>query len=52
MGRPISGEYRQGRVLLSGVQDPSGLNLAFELDKGFVHCSFDAGRGNAILRVW
>lgn len=32
MGRPISSDYLLGRKLLSGVLDPSGLGVAFELD--------------------
>lgn len=42
MGRPISTEYTQGRKLLTGVLDPSGLNLAFELDGNRVFCHVDA----------
>ncbi|MFZ9887769.1 MAG: hotdog fold domain-containing protein [Myxococcota bacterium] len=32
MGRPISGEYRIARRLLTGALDPTGLQLPFELD--------------------
>jgi len=42
MGRPISTEYTQGRKLLTGVLDPSGLGLAFELDGNRVFCHVDA----------
>lgn len=42
MGRPISGEYRLGRKLITGASDPSGLNLAFELDAMRVFTHFDA----------
>lgn len=50
MGRPISGEYRLGRKLLTGSTDPSGLNLAFALDGNRVFTQFDskhplAGKG-------
>lgn len=44
MGRPISGEYRHGRRLLTGVLDPSGLDLPFELDGPRVSCTFEADR--------
>ena len=42
MGRPISTEYTQGRKLLTGVLDPNGLGLAFELDGNRVFCHVDA----------
>lgn len=42
MGRPISTEYNQGRKLLTGVLDPSGLGIAFELDGNRVFCHVDA----------
>jgi acyl-CoA thioesterase FadM len=41
MGRPISPEYRSGRRLFFGVTDPSGLNLAFELDGSRVYTHVD-----------
>ena len=41
MGRPISGEYRLARRILSGVVDPSGLDLSFELDGSRVFSHFD-----------
>ena len=44
MARPISGDYRHARRLLSGVADPSGLNLAFQLDGNRVFCTLDATR--------
>jgi acyl-CoA thioesterase FadM len=42
MGRPISTEYNLARKLLTGVVDPSGLSLAFELDGNRVFCHVDA----------
>lgn len=42
MGRPISTEYAVGRKILTGVLDPSGLKLVFELDGNRVHCSVEA----------
>jgi hypothetical protein len=42
MGRPISTEFTQARKLLTGVLDPSGLGLAFELDGNRVFCHVDA----------
>jgi hypothetical protein len=42
MGRPISTEYALARKLLTGVLDPSGLALAFELDGNRVFCHVDA----------
>jgi acyl-CoA thioesterase FadM len=36
MARPISGEYRLARQILTGKRDPSGLNLGFFLDAGRV----------------
>jgi hypothetical protein len=45
MGRPISTEYTQARKLLTGVHDPSGLALAFELDGNRVFCHVDANDG-------
>jgi acyl-CoA thioesterase FadM len=32
MGRPISSDYLLGRKLLTGVTNPSGLGVSFELD--------------------
>lgn len=43
MGRPISTEYALGRKILTGVPDPSGLKLVFELDGSRVFCHVDAG---------
>jgi len=42
MGRPISTEYIAARKILTGVQDPSGLRLVFELDGNRVFCHVDA----------
>lgn len=42
MGRPISTEYAVGRKILTGVPDPSGLKLVFELDGNRVLCHVDA----------
>ena len=42
MARPISGEYRLARQILTGKRDPSGLNLAFYLDAGRVLSKGDA----------
>ena len=42
MGRPISTEYTIGRKLLTGVSDPSGFGLVFELDGNRVFCHVDA----------
>ena len=42
MGRPISIEYLVGRKILTGVPDPSGLKLVFELDGNRVLCHVDA----------
>src|SRR5581483_2641097 len=42
MGRPISIEYTAGRRILTGVADPSGLRLVFELDGNRVFCHVDA----------
>ena len=42
MGRPISTDYTSARKLLTGVVDPSGLALAFELDGNRVFCHVDA----------
>ncbi len=44
MGRPISGEYRIARRILTGSLDPSGLNLPFELDGSRVFCHADTKR--------
>lgn len=43
MARIISGEYRLGRRLLTGVADPSGLALEFSLDgaRVFTHLEAD-----------
>jgi acyl-CoA thioesterase FadM len=41
MGRPISGEYRLARKILTGSLDPSGLNLPFELDGSRVFSHLD-----------
>jgi acyl-coenzyme A thioesterase PaaI-like protein len=46
MGRPISTEYVQARRILTGVVDPSGLGLVFELDGNRVYA-----RGEANERV-
>ncbi len=45
MGRPISTEYTSARRILTGVHDPSGLKLVFELDGNRVFCHVDAGEG-------
>jgi acyl-CoA thioesterase FadM len=42
MGRPISTDYTVARKLLTGVVDPSGLALTFELDGNRVFCHVDA----------
>lgn len=42
MGRPISTEYALGRKILTGVTDPSGLKLVFELDGNRVLCNVEA----------
>ena len=42
MGRPISTEYAVGRKILTGVPDPSGLKLVFELDGNRVLCNVEA----------
>ena len=42
MGRPISIEYTAGRRILTGVADPSGLRLVFELDGNRVFCHVEA----------
>jgi hypothetical protein len=42
MGRPISTEYQLGRKILTGVLDPSGLGLAFELDGNRVFTHVEA----------
>lgn len=42
MGRPISGEYRLGRKLVTGSSDPSGLKLQFALDGNRVFTLFDS----------
>ncbi len=50
MARIISGEYRLGRRLLTGVPDPSGLALEFSLDGARVFASLEADQktvGNA-----
>lgn len=44
MGRPISGEYRLARRILTGSLDPSGLNLPFELDGSRVFAQVDTRR--------
>jgi acyl-coenzyme A thioesterase PaaI-like protein len=43
MGRPISTEYTLGRKMLTGVADPSGLGLGFELDGNRVFVRVEAG---------
>jgi acyl dehydratase len=45
MGRPISTEYALARKILTGVPDPSGLKLVFELDGNRVFCHVDANEG-------
>jgi acyl-coenzyme A thioesterase PaaI-like protein len=42
LGRPISTEYASGRKILTGISDPSGLRLVFELDGNRVFCHVDA----------
>lgn len=42
MGRPVQTEYTAGRKILTGVADPSGLRLLFELDGNRVFCHVDA----------
>lgn len=42
MGRPISSDYLLGRKLLTGVSDPSGLGVAFELDASRVYAVVEA----------
>jgi acyl-coenzyme A thioesterase PaaI-like protein len=42
VGRPITTEYVVGRKILTGVPDPSGLKLVFELDGNRVLCNIDA----------
>lgn len=42
MGRPITTEYVVGRKILTGVPDPSGLKLVFEIDGNRVLCNVDA----------
>lgn len=42
MGRPIATEYLQGRRILTGVLDPSGLGLVFEMDGNRVYTRGDA----------
>ncbi len=42
MARPVQTEYTAGRKILTGVADPSGLRLAFELDGNRVFCHVDA----------
>ncbi len=37
MGRPISSDYLLGRKLLTGVSNPSGLGVSFELDGARVY---------------
>ena len=44
MGRPISGEYRLARRILTGSLDPSGLSLPFELDGSRVFVQVDTRR--------
>jgi acyl-coenzyme A thioesterase PaaI-like protein len=41
MGRPITTEYLHGRRILTGVVDPSGLGLVFELDGNRVYARGD-----------
>lgn len=47
MGRPISGEYRIARRILTGSPDPSGLHLPFELDGSRVFAHLDLKRAIA-----
>ena len=42
MGKPISSDYMQGRKLLTGVLDPSGLKLVFEADSDGVATTIEA----------
>ncbi len=42
MGRPISTEFQLARKILTGVLDPSGLALPFELDGNRVFAHVDA----------
>jgi hypothetical protein len=42
VGRPISTDYAFARKILTGVLDPSGLKLVFELDGNRVFCHVDA----------
>lgn len=42
MGRPVQTEYTAGRKIMTGVADPSGLRLLFELDGNRVFCHVDA----------
>jgi acyl-CoA thioesterase FadM len=42
VGRPISTEYTAARKILTGVNDPSGLKLVFELDGNRVLCHVEA----------
>ena len=42
MGRPITTEYLLGRKLVTGVSDPSGLSLTFELDGNRVFANVEA----------
>jgi len=44
MARPLSGEYRLGRRLITGVADPTGMNLDFLLDEGRVYVQGKAHR--------
>ena len=46
MARIISGEYRLGRRLLTGVADPSGLGLEFSLDGARVFANLEAKGGS------
>jgi acyl-coenzyme A thioesterase PaaI-like protein len=53
VGRPISTEYVQARRILTGVVDPSGFGLVFELDGNRVYARAEAteriaGRGQVI----
>lgn len=47
MGRPISGEYRLARRILTGVMDPSALALSFELDGSRVFSHIDSKKAVA-----
>ncbi len=42
MGRPIATDYELSRKILTGVTDPSGLGLRFELDGNRVFAHVDA----------